>query len=88
MAAQRSLKDPSLLIGKCLINGKWVESQSGARFNVYGQSLSCDDFITLAANILQIPPPSSSSGPARSPPNKMLSPLLTLPPVLCPPGAP
>lgn len=37
MATNIQLKDPSLLIGQNYIDGKWVEAESGKRFNVTGE---------------------------------------------------
>lgn len=36
MSSSRTLKDPSLLIGKNLIGGKWIEALTGQRFDIFG----------------------------------------------------
>ncbi|CAG9983200.1 unnamed protein product [Clonostachys byssicola] len=40
MSPSHRLKDPSLLIGKNLIGGKWVEALSGQRFDVFDPATS------------------------------------------------
>jgi succinate-semialdehyde dehydrogenase/glutarate-semialdehyde dehydrogenase len=32
------LKDPSLFVGKNYVDGQWIESVSGKRFDVHGMS--------------------------------------------------
>lgn len=36
-ASNIQMKDPSLLIGHNYIEGKWIEAESGKRFNVTGK---------------------------------------------------
>lgn len=47
MSPQRAIRDRSLLIGKNLVNGNWIESQSGQRFNVYGMPHEHNDTVHL-----------------------------------------
>lgn len=55
------LKDPSLFVGKNYVDGQWIESVSGKRFDVHGMSSNSSNHHIYSSFHLQTQPAAPSS---------------------------